>query len=900
MSVVRISSPTPSIEEEIEEEQRLRKEEKQQMDADAGSSNEDSNEDSNSVAGTSSATSSVAGVAPRRGRSTAKKSLSTMLLGDDDDPKHVSLTVEAYYPPKEASNFAAQVLSLTGYEHPLRKEAVDIEYLKLLVSNDHCYTPLSSPTQKLPPRTLLDDADSSEECTVTTASKPKIDGSFVSQSVSAKGVDVRKPSSVKVIKVGPVAVSAAGSTPQNKLKKSTSAVGVTPPEQKKVTKPTKPVGKPAHDVDDEEEEDDDFDSEYSDEESSFSEEDDEMDADFSVSGRSTSKKRKQTAKSKVSPKTMPRAQYKKSDLKELNESMTKEGDKHKQGKVIVKSATPVVVKTPSQKSTIVKVEPSVKGLPVKKDAVRIHSSSSSSSGSTTPTLVSSNKQLPHGAVSGKVQTKLDSSMPKLPAASVAAAVASPAAASVPVAKKEKKPKTNPHDAALFSDMSALFSTPDIIKKVNANKPSTPSSISSANTSTSNVLPVTTTTTSLTTVKGPAHSTMKTTEQKQPVMQIQAPASATLTHPSTEQRLDLIDAIVQEDLRQPITVTPVTESLGSAQTTNAQPAEIPNIVKMLETPSNTVDTVGAGAMTAMLPEVKAIQPVAPAVDILPDTSILEALTSNDDALPEELLEHVAELAKNKELQEILDKQVLGVISPDGLLAPPVLPMGGGMTNLMPEQPIVQPTSNSVPFGPATAVPEQHNVNPVSMAPLTPNDAAQEQSTIQDQPAVQRKDAILIRRSDGRVITLPPIEAPTTRASKRRSQIGGSNTPTTSRKPTEQPPATVADSSETVAASDTPKLSRRQSVAKGVMTPSSSRPATPTAAMVEAGSLVEGKGEQKTTDDATANKRNSKVRQSVDSTRVKRVSSSNVAIAIEAAQDDDYESDESWNSEDDPDR
>lgn len=900
MSVVRISSPTPSIEEEIEEEQRLRKEEKQQMDADAGSSNEDSNEDSNSVAGTSSATSSVAGVAPRRGRSTAKKSLSTMLLGDDDDPKHVSLTVEAYYPPKEASNFAAQVLSLTGYEHPLRKEAVDIEYLKLLVSNDHCYTPLSSPTQKLPPRTLLDDADSSEECTVTTASKPKIDGSFVSQSVSGKGVDVRKPSSVKVIKVGPVAVSAAGSTPQNKLKKSTSAVGVTPPEQKKVTKPTKPVGKPAHDVDDEEEEDDDFDSEYSDEESSFSEEDDEMDADFSVSGRSTSKKRKQTAKSKVSPKTMPRAQYKKSDLKELNESMTKEGDKHKQGKVIVKSATPVVVKTPSQKSTIVKVEPSVKGLPVKKDAVRIHSSSSSSSGSTTPTLVSSNKQLPHGAVSGKVQTKLDSSMPKQPAASVAAAVASPAAASVPVAKKEKKPKTNPHDAALFSDMSALFSTPDIIKKVNANKPSTPSSISSANTSTSNVLPVTTTTTSLTTVKGPAHSTMKTTEQKQPVMQIQAPASATLTHPSTEQRLDLIDAIVQEDLRQPITVTPVTESLGSAQTTNAQPAEIPNIVKMLETPSNTVDTVGAGAMTAMLPEVKAIQPVAPAVDILPDTSILEALTSNDDALPEELLEHVAELAKNKELQEILDKQVLGVISPDGLLAPPVLPMGGGMTNLMPEQPIVQPTSNSVPFGPATAVPEQHNVNPVSMAPLTPNDAAQEQSTIQDQPAVQRKDAILIRRSDGRVITLPPIEAPTTRASKRRSQIGGSNTPTTSRKPTEQPPATVADSSETVAASDTPKLSRRQSVAKGVMTPSSSRPATPTAAMVEAGSLVEGKGEQKTTDDATANKRNSKVRQSVDSTRVKRVSSSNVAIAIEAAQDDDYESDESWNSEDDPDR
>uniref|UniRef100_A0A182WML5 PHD finger protein 3 n=1 Tax=Anopheles minimus TaxID=112268 RepID=A0A182WML5_9DIPT len=874
VSVVRISSPTPSIEEEIEEEQRLLKEEKQKLDADADatSSNEDSNEDSNSAAGTSSATSSVAGITTRRGRPPGKKSSGTMLLGDDDDPKHVSLTVEAYYPPSEASNFAAQVLSLTGYEHPLRKVAVDIEYLKQIVSNDHCYTPLSSPTQKLPPRTPLDDVDSSEECTPSTTSKPKLGSALIS-----KLADIRKGITVKVNK-----------TNENTQRKSIpSAGGAVLPEQKKATKPGKIVTKPVQEIDDEDE-DEDFDSDYSEEESSYSEDDDEMDADFSVTGRPTIKKRKQLVKNKVSAKTSQRGPYRKSDPKEHSElGNAKEGDRHRQGKVLVKSTTPTVLKTLPHKALLSKVDQIGKATPAKKDTTKLQTSSSSS-GSSTPTGVTSKQPLP-GTIVGKVQTKPDSSQSKQAATSASTTTPTTTAPSVVVPKKEKKPKTNPHDAALLSDMSALFSTPDIIKKVNAGKTPTVANTSSANSASAGSPMITSTgQANPTVVKVPVLT--KPAEQKQNTVMLQTPTTTAQVLPTTEQRLDLIDAIVQEDLRQTAPVAPPAKPGSST--------EIPNIVKMLEQSSaGTVETSGA-ILTPLLPEAKPVQPVTQ-LDLMPDPSILEALNSNDDALPEDLLEHVAELAKNKELQEILDKQVLGVIGTEGLLAPPVMPMeGAAVTNLLPEQSMVQQASPM-----AFPIVPMQNIS--SDTPLTTNVTEAVQSTgTPDQTAGPRKEAIQIRRSDGRLITLPPIEAPTTRASKRRAQVNDPGTPITPvRRSIDQSPITVAGSAEptfTTPIPEIPKPSRRPSV-KVATTPAISRPVTPAGTAILAVGVNDQPDQQQATDEASKTKRMGKVRQSVDNTRVKRVSSTNVAIAIEAAaQDDDYESDESWNSEDDPDR
>ncbi|XP_035912298.1 death-inducer obliterator 1 [Anopheles stephensi] len=914
VSVVRISSPTPSIEEEIEEEQRLLKEEKQKLDADAdgASSNEDSNEDSSSVAGTSSATSSVAGIPTRRGRLTgSKKSSGTMLLGEEDDPKHVSLTVEAYYPPSEASNFAAQVLSLTGYEHPLRKEAVDIEYLKQLVSNDHCYTPLSSPTQKLPPRTVLDDVDSSEESAITTTNKPKPNAS----SVGAKFADVRKGIDVKVNKAGPpAAASSTTSTLQSKQRKpatSTGAVASPPSEQKKATKPGKPIAKPVPEEEDEDNDDEDFDSDYSEEESSFSEDDDEMDVDFSVSGRTTNKKRKQAVKTKASPKSLQRVQYRKADAREQNEPAGKEGDKYKHGKVGAKSVNPTTtVKTLQQKATLAKAEQSFKGTPTKKDFSKVCPGSSSSSGSSTPTNVGSKHPL--GAVPGKAVAKPDSSQPKTPTTTaVSTTVSATASGTLSVPKKEKKPKTNPHDAALFSDMSALFSTPDIIKKVNAGKATTPTSTSGANSGIAGG-PLGTNTghqSVVTPVKTPILA-KPAEKQKQP----ETPMQVAVAHPLP---IELIDAIVQEDLRQSaVPAVPIVKSGSTGQMSQQQPpppppqqpAGIPGIVNMLEqTSASAVEPNGSAMLPVpLLPEMKPIQPVvAPMADLLPDTSILEALNSNDDALPEELLEHVAELAKNKELQEILDKQVLGVIGSEGLgLVPPVIPMApASVTHLLPEQPLVvqeasASTTSTTPSFPT--VPTVQNVaSDASLSLDSTEPVPQQPATVKEQ-TVPRKDAIQIRRSDGRVITLPPIEAPATRASKRRAQVSEPSTPTSVRKSIDQSPivVSVAAGSE-ITAPETPKLSRRPSI-KVASTPasSSSRPMTP-AGTVETVSSND-QAEQQPVDEAAKSKRINKPRQSIDNNRAKRVSSTNVAIAIEAAQDDDYESDESWNSEDDPDR
>uniref|UniRef100_A0A182NNL0 PHD finger protein 3 n=1 Tax=Anopheles dirus TaxID=7168 RepID=A0A182NNL0_9DIPT len=902
VSVVRISSPTPSIEEEIEEE-RLLKEQKKQLDADAeaASSNEDSNEDSNSIAGTSSATSSIVGIATRRGRPPGKKNSVAMLLEEDDDPKHVSLTVEAYYSPREASNFAAQVLSLTGYEHPLRKEAVDIEFLKQIVSNDHCYTPLSSPTQKLPPRTLFDDVDSSEESTASLRSKSEV---ITAGTSGAKISDTRKPPGVKVVKAGPIVTSSATPLAQSKFRKSVTSPAVQQ-ENKRTAKAGYPVGKPVPDDDDDEDDEDVFDSDYTDEESSYSEGDDEMDADFSVSGRTTNKKRKQTAKNKLSPKTPLRPQYKKLDMKDLTESSYKEGDKYRSGKMVGKASTPSGRLLLPQKATG-KVEHTVKVFSAKKDVLqRSHTTSSSSSGSTTPTIL--NSKLPStGQLAGKLHTKSDSSQPKQqPVANVVSTAPAIVLTSSSAAKKEKKVKSNNHDAALFSDMSALFSTPDIIKKVNANKAATPSIITSSTGVGTVAQVVTTTVRSAVAVKACVSSPTTSSGQRQLILSMPIPASTINpnAHSNTEQRLGLVDSIVPDNLHQPVSVPSISGTGSSTQLSAQLPqpppvSEVSNVMNMLQTSSG---SAAGPIMSALMPEVKSIpQVVTPVVGLLPDTSILDALNSNDDALPEELLEHVAELAKNKELQEILDKQVLGVISSEGLLASPVVPLGAGnaVANLLPEPPMILPITTNTTNPPTFPMIPLHNPTPDTSA----EPVVEPQHAIKDQPVPPRKEAIQIRRSDGRVITLPPIEAPATRASKRRAQGSGTGTATPTITPVRPSPSSVATGSAEVipslAAVDTPKISRRQSV-KSASTPSSSRPATP--ATVDVGPSSEDQGDL-VMDESAKIKRSAKVRQSVDNnSRLKRVSSSNVAVAIEAAaQDDDYESDESWNSEDDPDR
>ncbi|XP_052873632.1 uncharacterized protein LOC128278950 [Anopheles cruzii] len=913
VSLVRISSPTPSIEEEIEEEQRRLKDEKSQLDADAASgssSNEDSNEDSNSMAGASSGTSSIVGsfVSTRRTRTVSKKGSTAVMMEDDDEPRHVSLMVEGFYPPAEAQSFAAQVLSLAGYQHPLRKEAIDIEYIRHTVSNDHCYTPLTSPTQKLPPKAPVVDVDSSEEPSGTSTGGAALTGSTSRTSAAAKIIDRRKSVGVRSASKNTTPPNATKGPPLNRRKSTAVALPSIGQDQKKSNKVTKPSQQGSNEddnVDDDDDDDEDADededdepySDYEEEESSFSEEDDdEMDLDFSVGRRSPIKKRKPLRKGKLPTKTLLRSSTttpRKVEPKDLAGDRLKEGAKSNTIKVVRNQMGSVKLSTQHQQQIVNRAggQQVLKPFTGKKPTQKTHTMTSATGSVATPTILNS-KVLSSASTTStvKMQIKPETASTSQPKQAPAVTVVPPVVATP---KKEKKPKSNAFDAAMFSDISALFSTPDIIKKVNTSKgPTLTPPATATNNSLISSPPFKTSIEPLVMSVGPK---LFSTEQHK-TAPLSSNTCKTISHSSglTEQGLDLINAIVQEDLRQPIEAATVS---GCSTT---QPVEIPNIVKMLETSAaGVVSAVDSNALIS--PQLLAAPPppievkalVEPVVGLLAtDTSILEALNSGEDALPEDLMEHVAELAKNKELQEILDKQVLGVMGNDALLHG-TLPLvdTAALANLVPEQ-TLEPTPNFSTM--ELSVPLQLNV-PVEPTVSHPMEALPT-LTVKEQLA-PRKEAIQIRRSDGRVITLPPIEAPATRSSKRRAQgsFGTKLHPSTT---TPDNPESYINSSD--ALSSPGVKSSRPLKPFGVATPLSSRPSTPATSGAELqdessiGELV--------MDETLKVKRNSKS-EGDNRVRTKRTpapSSAAAAAAADAPQDDDLDSDESWNSEDDPDR
>lgn len=808
VSVVRITSPTPSIEAEIEEDRRLMQEQKLQQDlesteADSESEDDDSDESpgsSNAGSGSSAATpassssssapavgasksetapasAGPSGVTTRRGRQVAKKE--DVLLDDDEIP-HVSMLVEGFYPPTEAKKFASEVLTLAGLRKPLSVETtIDYDFRRYVVANDHCYTPLTSPSQKLPPRPSYEDLDSSTEMrsggkTTTGAAEVK---PAASQSVegTTSGIAHRRRS-CKITSPPPVA--------KTRTRKSIS--------QKEETNDAEDLQSILEDTD----------SDYT-EESSYPDEDDsDSDLDFLFGGKKP-KKRKSVRKNKSGSKTP----VKKDD--------SQEGRNHKKQ---VQSKTPK--KTESKLVSPVSM--------VNKSAI--------------PKTYGSKRDL----------TKQEPAVSSTPIPVVAPAPA-PVPVQVVIVKKEKKPpKPAPHEEALFSDMTSLFSTPDIIKKVGSNRTiihqQTP--MASASNSTRGFVQI-----SPASAKGGA--------QKLPAqISIQTHTS---TSEEQDKRLDLIDSIVQQELNQPAKHSQHTSVQNTSTVLNE------DIVKILEN---------------NLPPVGVQEPVLP----ITDNSILAALGSNDDGLPEDLLQHVAELAEHKELQEILDKQVLGVIGgTDGSIAP--------LSN-MPSTSAVVPMP-SVQQQPQTAMQPQ-SVTPQPTVSTASNPESLPTMTVKEQ-LMPRKEAIQIRRSDGRIITLPPIEAPATRSAKRRAQAGTPSSAASSPAPVAVR-AVVTTPSTPVAAS-----SHHQSGS----VPKAAKHSASTLSKATAGGISYDNGSGSLLIDetprgkaASGNRSGASSRRTSESSstsgRSKRQSTTAVAAVVAAEADDDVESDKSWNSEDDPDR
>lgn len=206
--------------------------------------------------------------------------------------------------------------------------------------------------------------------------------------------------------------------------------------------------------------------------------------------------------------------------------------------------------------------------------------------------------------------------------------------------------------------------------------------------------------------------------------------------------------------------------------------------------------------------------------LQDNALLETL---GESLPEDFLHTVAELAENKEIQEIIDKQVLGVHIGQQIAA-------------------------------TTVTNEPINSTPIKLI-------KNEKKSISD----ARKHPLKVIRNDGRVVTLPPIEMPTTRGAKKRKNIF-------SVEKNEQ----IVDKYSEVVTEDNLK--------KSLLSFQSREKSTSRRSSINHGSIEDGHSESTS---------GSKRKRAITNPAVLAVLNNNQKA-------DDSESGDSWNSEDDPDR
>lgn len=322
----------------------------------------------------------------------------------------------------------------------------------------------------------------------------------------------------------------------------------------------------------------------------------------------------------------------------------------------------------------------------------------------------------HKNVMSKKQPSVDNVPPKesilaTTEANLAAASSNDLAKVVPKpslkpVKKEKK--TPAHVSVLLSDMTSLFSTPDVIRRVSTDgkTPSKPEREPVASKKITDTPRPPESDEKL--IDGPKFSsTMEKTKNLAPQKTYSKQKDKTINPPDKVSKgFDLIPQIDDASLAQIFQDTPgITTNLNKGQ---------PNI-----SATHTMNSPGLAG------------PLSPTLDLL------GGLPSEEEGLSEDFLMHVAQLVESSEnLQEVLDKQVLGKVDtvPASTIATPaVMPAPSPQTS----------TSRSLLFQ------------------QTPAKAAK---TI-----IPQKNPIEIVRRDGRVITLPPIEAPATRSSKRKSQL-----------------------------------------------------------------------------------------------------------------------------------
>lgn len=349
----------------------------------------------------------------------------------------------------------------------------------------------------------------------------------------------------------------------------------------------------------------------------------------------------------------------------------------------------------------------------------------------------------------------------------------------------------------------------------------------------------------------------------------------------DQSLDLINSLAQEQLNK--SGSDATPSSVSSQT--IVPEAISNIVKMLETSeaSSSIESADLAAQpsstsTNTIPITYSTTQSTHDSQMLPD-ELLESFV-NSDYLSDDLMQHVAKLVEDKNLQEVIDQQMQDANLITSCVVTPTQPTIQTIS-VVPKQNVQIP---SIAASTPTKLPEEQKPTTVT---TTNVNIIKSPTTSEALTSMANKKGITIRRPDGRIITLPPIEKPTTRGAKKRATITPSG-PDTPQKSELTKSATTDQTDVTLEQKSVPNTPTSTESAKNSPA-TASKQAKPIAARERRASVAVK-------------------RASTDSKPRRSLSISNPPpniSAIDAAGDDDDDdeedgSDGSYNSEDDPHR
>lgn len=107
---------------------------------------------------------------------------------------HVTLSMENYFPPDQARKFANDVLHLGGIDNPQTLMPIDFNFRRKIVQNDHCYTPLTMSPERIETEKSTNKKESTSLKSTKFKTKLKQSTSWVveedNSTVSADGSDL--------------------------------------------------------------------------------------------------------------------------------------------------------------------------------------------------------------------------------------------------------------------------------------------------------------------------------------------------------------------------------------------------------------------------------------------------------------------------------------------------------------------------------------------------------------------------------------------------------------------------------------------------------------------------------------------------------------------------------------